>query len=86
MEPIASYEELEQDTIDGLLQQFPGAKGMILRIGDIDISRGAGIVGKHTKCIWTHDGHRITVSGDRSGTMIGSYSPETDPLAEKENR
>ncbi len=90
METIIEHEELTQETIEAIRRAFPGIQGMVMRTSDIDISRGAGVMEGDTKCVWTHDGHRITMSIDNrmahgfgmpSGTKIGACSREPDPMA-----
>ena len=82
MEPIKSYEALDPYMVDAIIESFPGAQGMILRVQDIDGTLGAGRINGHTICVWTKDGYRITIGHPHGGGRIGTCSKEKDPLAD----
>jgi len=81
MDAIKKYEELPPVVAKFIRQAFPGIQGMVMRVNDIDPSRGTGIIDDETKCVWTTGGHRITMSGKVGGARIGTCSKEPDPMA-----
>ena len=77
---LVGIEPLTEQDANVIRRGFPGIQGMIMRLDDIDISRGAGIMDDGYWCVWTKDGHRISLSQGH-GTRIGSCSKEPDPEA-----
>jgi hypothetical protein len=59
---------------------------IIRRLRDIDPSRGCGVLGNDSRCVWTRDGHRITFWVDRVHGYGGSVSKVVDPLADTVER
>lgn len=86
MDTIKKYEALDTFMVVTLINAFPGVQGTIMRLGDIDLSRKSGRIDDHTMCVWTKDGHRITVSAPMHSALVGSCSKEKDPLADPESR
>ena len=85
-DPIRKYDELSKRTVRVITESFPGIQGLVLRLGDIDTARGSGVIDEHTRCVWTRDGHRITMSQGPQGTRTCAYSNWKDPLAELDAR
>jgi len=79
------YEELAKDQVRMILEQFPGPQTLILGLHDLDPTLGAGIIDNSTKCLWTRDGRRITISFG-GGALTASCTKEKDPLADLEAR
>jgi len=61
---------------------------MICNLGDVDVSKGAGVLGPQEKCLWTKDGRRITITMTNDGGLIASCAKKPDPelAAEVEGR
>lgn len=61
---------------------------MICNLGDVDVSKGAGVLGPQEKCLWTKDGRRITITMTSDGGLIASCAKHPDPemAAEVERR
>ena len=81
-DPIEEYDELTKRTVRIIRESFTGMQGLILRLGDIDLARGSGRIDEHTRCVWTKEGHRITMSQGPEGTRTCAYSNWRDPLAD----
>ncbi len=86
MDPIKRYQALDPYMVDTIIESFPGASGMILRVKDIDGTLGRGRIDEHTICVWTKDGYRITIRNPPSGERVATCSKEKDPLAKLEAR
>lgn len=78
---IIKRELLTQATLDMLARTLRPIEAMIVRLGDADLSKGAGILSNNRKCIWTRDGHRITFTMITGGGFLSSLSKEVDPAA-----
>ena len=67
------------------LRMIAGALGpiqsMVVRLGEVDPSRGAGIVNDRAKCVWTRQGRRITFEVLPGGGYVAGISTTPDPAA-----
>ncbi len=79
MPKITKLEPITAAQIKMIANQL-GMGAIIARIADADPKKGAGTIDKNTKCLWTRDRKRITISHEH-GTTIASCSTETDPDA-----
>ena len=79
MNPICSFEPVTSETVDSITSALGAIGAMIAGLNDIDISAGAGIIDKNTKCLWTQDGHRIEVWLSADGSYGAAKSKEIDP-------
>ena len=78
---ILRYEDLEPEAVTAIQGAFSGMQSAIMRVMEIDPVRGAGVLGPDSKCVWTKDGHRITVWQSSDGGRGGSCSKDPGPLA-----
>lgn len=74
-------EPVTQKMINSLIIASGGpAPAMISGLTEVDLSRGRGVLDdtgrKH--CLWTKDGHRITVTVTTDGGVIVAKSNEPD--------
>lgn len=72
-------EPVTQDQIYALARCIGPMGSMVSDLGNVDLSRGRGVLGPHKHCLWTEDGRRITVSVE--GGVIVSTAKEPDPEA-----
>lgn len=80
-----SYESLTGDQLRTISRSFTAIQTAVLGVGNIDLSKGAGVISSNTKCVWRTDGCRITMSFSGSA-LTASASKEADPLADPRNR
>lgn len=78
---IVKREPLTQATIDMIARHLSPVERMVIRLGEVDLSKGAGVLPEMRKCIWTKGGHRITFTMISGGGLMGSVSEEPDPAA-----
>lgn len=53
---------------------------MLTGLGDVDLSKGRGVLEGTARCLWTTDRRRITVSGlTDGGAFIIAVSKDPDP-------
>lgn len=74
------YEPLTPQVAAMLQRSFTGPQAMVLGIGEIDPSRGTGVLDTG-KCVWTRDGRRITFWAGH-GSMGASVTKVVDPLSD----
>lgn len=81
-EAVLSVEPINRSQYDALLRMTTPIQQQIARLGDADLTRGRGVLpGKHRRCLWTHDGCRITIAPIMGGGLIISVAKEPDPKA-----
>jgi hypothetical protein len=80
------YEPLSLAQLQSLQRSVTPVQAMVLRVMDVDATRGTGVLDPKSKCVWTKDGHRITFGLISGGGFVASISNEPDPLAELVNR
>ncbi|HTG95782.1 MAG TPA: hypothetical protein VL866_24490 [Pyrinomonadaceae bacterium] len=78
---ILRREPLTQANLDMLARTLRPIEAIVVRLGDADLSKGAGVLSNNRKCIWTKDGHRITFTMISGGGFLSSLSKEVDPAA-----
>ena len=78
---ILKREPLTQSNLAMLARTLRPIEAMVVRLGDADLSKGAGVLSDNRKCIWTKDGHRITFTMIAGGGFLSSLSKEVDPAA-----
>lgn len=83
-DPVQKYEPVDRGTVAMLGQQL-GLAAIVVELGKVDLSKGAGVLGDNSKCLWTTDGKRITFSLVTGGGFIASQSKEKDPLYDAEH-
>lgn len=84
---VISYSPLTEAEVELLRRNFSRLHWLILNLDQIDLSKGAGVINHRTKCVWTKDGKRITITASVvDQTVIASCSKETDLLAFPDNR
>lgn len=80
-------EPITQKAVDSLTRVLGGLQSMILQIAEVDLSKGRGVLeskdGNDVRCLWTKDGHRITITICRDGSVIGTCSKTPDPQCPK---
>lgn len=77
---IIKYEPLLPEHLAMLSRTLRPIERTVLRIGDVDLSKGAGVLSDNRKCIWTTDGHRITFVMLHGGGLMGSISNKPDAV------
>ena len=77
MDKIKSYQPVTSERLNVIANIIGPMQAAILRLGEVDLSKGAGIINEHTECLWTKKGRRITFSME--GGFVGSVSRELDP-------
>lgn len=78
---VQSFEPVTQAQIRMIGTHLGPIQSMVVRLGEVDISRGAGIVSKRAKCLWTKDGRRITFEILPGGGFMAGISEKPDPAA-----
>lgn len=78
---IIKREPLAQANLDMLARTLRPIEAMVVRLHDVDLSKGAGVLSGGRKCIWTKDGHRITFTLISGGGFLSSLSKDVDPAA-----
>jgi hypothetical protein len=78
---VLRYEPLTQANLDMLFRTLRPIEAMVIRLGDTDLSRGAGVLSGNRKCVWTKDAHRITFTMISGGGFLSSLSKEPDLTA-----
>jgi hypothetical protein len=86
MDEIKEYEPLDDVTVLMLKRILGGLKSSILKLDDVDLDKGCGVISDYTRCIWTRKGQRITLSVSGGGDVMGSVSHDPDPLSDPEAR
>ena len=76
--PIKSFEPITQSQLNMIAKSLGMMQSMVLRIGEVDLESGAGIIDDNTKCLWTKKGCRITLSIGFGG-FTESVSKLVDP-------
>jgi hypothetical protein len=67
--------------VDALIRASGGwIPAMVSGLTEVDLERGRGILGDSGRehCLWTKDGHRITVTVTTDGGVIVAKSKEPD--------
>lgn len=82
MPPVLAYEVLSPKTIAMFREGLSLAQVMVLRLDEVDICKGAGRVDANTKCVWTFDGCRISMTITACGGLIATCSREYDPCSD----
>lgn len=78
---IIKREPLTQGTVDMIARSVTPIQRMVLRLHEVDLTKGTGILPEMRKCIWTTDNRRITFTMIPGGGLMGSISNEPDPEA-----
>ncbi len=76
-------ESIDRKTLQSIAKAIGSVSAMVCRLPETDISRGCGVLGPKSKCLWTKDGHRITFEMIQGGGFIASCSKVPDPEAPK---
>lgn len=72
-------EPVTQAQVDALIRASGGhIPAMISGLYEVDLSRGRGVLEGSDRCLWTHDGRRITVSLLTGGGVIVSLAQQPD--------
>jgi hypothetical protein len=79
-EPIEKFEPLTKDTVEMLRRNIGFPALMVIDLGDVDLKKGAGVISSTQKCVWTKQGHRITIGVLPGPGLIASQSKEPDPI------
>ena len=75
----ARVEPVTSEVVHGLIRGLTVLQAQILRLYDVDTRRGAGVLSRDSKCLWTYDGHRITLMISE-GCLMGTVSSDPDPF------
>lgn len=74
-------EPVTQEMINSLIIASGGpVPAMISGLAEVDLERGRGVLNDNGRehCLWTKDGHRITVTVATDGGVIVAKSKEPD--------
>lgn len=82
LQPVVAFESLSQEVIGMMCAGLSRLQRCVLGIDDIDVSKGVGRIDAATKCVWTYEGHRITISVGSGAGICYARSKEYDPLAD----
>jgi hypothetical protein len=80
------YEALSPLALIGIRAAFSGIQSAVLRISDVDPSKGCVVLSATERCVWTHDSCRITFWADSVDGYGGGISKAVDPLSDPANR
>jgi hypothetical protein len=72
-------EPVNEKQIDALIRCIGMAGAMVCGLGEVDLTRGRGILDDMNRCLWTKDKKRITVTVASDGGIITSLGKEVDP-------
>lgn len=81
MVPVIAFEQITPDIVAEFRKGLTRLQALVLRVDDIDIAKGAGRIDARTKCLWTYDGFRLTITVS-DGALCCSLSSEYDPLSD----
>lgn len=81
MEKVERFEPITEDIFKQILDCFTPTARMIAGLNEVDLRRGAGVLSKDSKCLWTKDGHRVTVAMGQGGSFSAAKSKDPDPQA-----
>jgi hypothetical protein len=59
--------------LNALKRLLGGMQSLILRLDDVDITKGRGILAGYDRCVWTFDGCRITIGLIHGGMVNWKY-------------
>lgn len=76
---IQSFEPVTKADVQTIVNVVGNIGAIVAGLNDVDINAGAGKIDKSNKCLWTRDGHRITVTLCSDGGVIASKSKSVDP-------
>ena len=79
MKPIKSFEPITVRRLKSIAAALGPIGAMIVGLGEVDISAGAGVINDSTKCLWTKKGHRIEVWMASDGGYGAAKSKAIDP-------
>lgn len=71
-------EPVTRDQVNSLIRAL-GFGAMVCDFGNIDYTRGRGVLDGTDRCLWTKKGHRITVGLITGGGIVASQSKDPDP-------
>lgn len=74
-------EPVTEDQLVSLGRCMSPAARIVACLGEVDISKGRGVLEGLNRCLWTKDNRRITISIVPTGGLIASVSKEPDPEA-----
>lgn len=77
-EPILRIEPISRDVLRTIARSMGPVVCAMLKLGDVDLKAGAGVIDGKSRCVWTGDGRRITFISEFGG-FIGSISNTPDP-------
>jgi hypothetical protein len=76
---IKSVEPVTQKQVDSL-HRVLGLGALVCKLSEVDLNAGRGVLEGNNRCLWTKDGHRITVTLCSDGGVIASVSKDPDPI------
>ena len=81
-------EPIKQKQVDALIKVVKPLAAGIGGLLDVDISQGRGVLDDTNRkhCLWTKDGHRVTIDVDSYNSVIVSKSKDVDPEWKKRRR
>jgi len=78
-EEIQGIESFTKNQVRALIRCL-GLGAMLMDWDKLDYEVGRGILEGESRCLWTTDGHRITITVCRDSGFIAGQSNEPDPL------
>lgn len=78
-DPYSAREALTTEQLMTLTRIIGPLPATVCRLGDVDTKLGRGVLPGTSRCMWTKDGRRITVTIESDGGVIASCSKDQDP-------
>lgn len=79
MQPFKKLEPVTQAQLKSLMRAIGPLHSTILELGQADLSKGRGVLEGNSRCLWTKDGRRITLTPTSDGGFVGSCGKTPDP-------
>lgn len=72
-------EPVTRDQLKSLMRALEPLQSIILQLGAVDLAKGRGVLEGNSRCLWTKDGRRITLTPTSDGGFVGSCGRTPDP-------
>lgn len=72
-------EAVTQAQLDALIRIAGPLGALVGGLDEVDLTKGRGVLEDSTRCLWTKDRKRVTVSPLTGGGMIVSCANDPDP-------
>jgi hypothetical protein len=79
IEKVEYCEPITQNTVSMIVRTLGPLTAIICGLNEVDLTKGAGVINKQSKCLWTKSRHRITIVISSDGGIIAHKSRDPDP-------